>query len=155
MKCSKKPAIPSSPAMLKVSENPATVLNYFSAVGPPKRSLGGAPSSVRGVGWASPLTLPLAGCVEDFHLQVSAPCRAHQKRNRAVGPGFGSAGCDAFTSHGAAGSENGGRGSRPLVHLAPAKCSKERGNMRKRRSNYGASVKILCSRFNGICNLKK
>jgi glycine/D-amino acid oxidase-like deaminating enzyme len=78
-----------------------------------------------------------------------------KKRNRAVGPGFGSAGCDAFTSHGAAGSENGGRGSRPLVHLAPAKCSKERGNMRKRRSNYGASVMILCSRFNGFCNLKK
>jgi hypothetical protein len=25
------------------------------------------------------LTLPLAGCVEDFHLQVSAPCRAHQE----------------------------------------------------------------------------
>src|SRR5262249_6251190 len=25
------------------------------------------------------LTLPLAGCVEDFHLRVSAPCRAHQK----------------------------------------------------------------------------
>ncbi|RYZ51715.1 MAG: hypothetical protein EOP07_20845 [Proteobacteria bacterium] len=24
------------------------------------------------------LTLPLTGCVEDFHLQVSAPCRAHQ-----------------------------------------------------------------------------
>jgi len=24
------------------------------------------------------LTLPLAGCVEDFHLQVSAPCRAHK-----------------------------------------------------------------------------
>ena len=24
------------------------------------------------------LTLPLAGCVEDFHLQVRAPCRAHQ-----------------------------------------------------------------------------
>src|ERR1035441_11013228 len=23
------------------------------------------------------LTLPLAGCVEDFHLPVSAPCRAH------------------------------------------------------------------------------
>src|SRR6185437_6390464 len=23
------------------------------------------------------LTLPLAGCVEDFHLQVNAPCRAH------------------------------------------------------------------------------
>src|SRR5271166_6286260 len=30
---------------------------------------------------AVPLTLPLAGCVEDFHLQVSAPCRAHQKKN--------------------------------------------------------------------------
>src|SRR5438309_6745697 len=30
------------------------------------------------------LTLPLAGCVEDFHLQVSAPCRAHQKKNLAV-----------------------------------------------------------------------
>ena len=28
---------------------------------------------------AAPLTLPLAGCVEDFHLQVSAPCRAHEK----------------------------------------------------------------------------
>ncbi len=26
------------------------------------------------------LTLPLAGCVEDLHLQVSAPCRAHPKR---------------------------------------------------------------------------
>jgi hypothetical protein len=24
------------------------------------------------------LTLPLAGCVEDFHLQVNAPCRAHE-----------------------------------------------------------------------------
>src|SRR5215470_16356501 len=29
------------------------------------------------------LTLPLAGCVEDFHLQVSAPCRAHQGKSRA------------------------------------------------------------------------
>lgn len=28
------------------------------------------------------LTLPLAGCVEDFHLQVRAPCRAHQKKAR-------------------------------------------------------------------------
>ena len=26
------------------------------------------------------LTLPLAGRVEDFHLQVSAPCRAHQRK---------------------------------------------------------------------------
>jgi hypothetical protein len=26
------------------------------------------------------LTLPLAGYVEDLHLQVSAPCRAHQKK---------------------------------------------------------------------------
>jgi hypothetical protein len=26
------------------------------------------------------LTLPLAGCVEDLHLQVSAPCRAHQRK---------------------------------------------------------------------------
>ena len=26
------------------------------------------------------LTLPLAGCVEDSHLQVSAPCRAHQRK---------------------------------------------------------------------------
>ncbi|MGM8935070.1 hypothetical protein ACS8E9_09335, partial [Pseudomonas neustonica] len=26
------------------------------------------------------LTLPLAGRVEDFHLQVSAPCRAHHKK---------------------------------------------------------------------------
>jgi hypothetical protein len=25
------------------------------------------------------LTLPLAGCVEDFHLQVNAPCRAQQQ----------------------------------------------------------------------------
>jgi hypothetical protein len=29
------------------------------------------------------LTLPLAGCVEDLHLLVSAPCRAHQQK-RAV-----------------------------------------------------------------------
>ena len=27
------------------------------------------------------LTLPLAGRVEDFHLQVSAPCRAHQRKS--------------------------------------------------------------------------
>gem|GEM_PF-6527767 len=27
------------------------------------------------------LTLPLAGRVEDFHLQVSAPCRAHQNKS--------------------------------------------------------------------------
>jgi hypothetical protein len=26
------------------------------------------------------LTLPPVGCVEDFHLQVSAPCRAHNKK---------------------------------------------------------------------------
>ncbi len=26
------------------------------------------------------LTLPLAGCVEDFHLQVRAPCRAHKAK---------------------------------------------------------------------------
>src|SRR3989338_7601540 len=32
------------------------------------------------------LTLPLAGRVEDFHLQVSAPCRAHQKKWPADGP---------------------------------------------------------------------
>src|ERR1039458_2863659 len=32
------------------------------------------------------LTLPLAGCVEDFHLPVSAPCRAHQvERSRDGG----------------------------------------------------------------------
>ena len=29
---------------------------------------------------AARLTLPLAGCVEDFHLQVGAPCRAHKKK---------------------------------------------------------------------------
>jgi hypothetical protein len=28
------------------------------------------------------LTVPLAGSVEDFHLQVSAPCRAHPKKRR-------------------------------------------------------------------------
>src|SRR5690606_5655447 len=29
---------------------------------------------------AARLTLPLAGCVEDFHLQVRAPCRAHEEK---------------------------------------------------------------------------
>ena len=29
-----------------------------------------------------PLTLPRVGCVEDFHLQVGAPCRAHQKKEQ-------------------------------------------------------------------------
>ena len=29
---------------------------------------------------AAQLTLPPAGCVQDFHLQVSAPCRAHQRK---------------------------------------------------------------------------
>jgi hypothetical protein len=33
------------------------------------------------------LTLPLAGCVEDFHLQVSAPCRAHHKKPLTIRPG--------------------------------------------------------------------
>src|SRR3989338_6786661 len=32
------------------------------------------------------LTLPLAGRVEDFHLQVSAPCRAHQKKRGQLCP---------------------------------------------------------------------
>jgi hypothetical protein len=27
-------------------------------------------------------TLPLTGCVKDFHLQLSAPCRAHQQEAR-------------------------------------------------------------------------
>ena len=31
------------------------------------------------------LTLPLAGRVEDFHLQVSAPCRAHHKKRPPEG----------------------------------------------------------------------
>src|SRR5208337_4902930 len=33
---------------------------------------------------AVPLTLPLAGCAEDFHLQVSAPCRAHQEKRETT-----------------------------------------------------------------------
>ena len=37
---------------------------------------------------AVPLTLPLAGCVEDFHLQVSAPCRAHKIKKAAVKAAF-------------------------------------------------------------------
>ena len=28
------------------------------------------------------LTLPRVGCVEDFHLLVSAPCRAHKKKGK-------------------------------------------------------------------------
>ncbi len=31
------------------------------------------------------LTLPLVGRVEDFHLQVSAPCRAHRKKTAKRG----------------------------------------------------------------------
>jgi hypothetical protein len=30
------------------------------------------------------LILPLTGCIEDFHLRVFAPCRAHKKKR----PGF-------------------------------------------------------------------
>jgi hypothetical protein len=30
------------------------------------------------------LTLPLAGCVEDFHLQVNVPCRAQQRKRAAA-----------------------------------------------------------------------
>ena len=33
-----------------------------------------------------PLTLPRVGCVEDSHLQVSAPCRAHQKKTAGICP---------------------------------------------------------------------
>jgi hypothetical protein len=33
---------------------------------------------------AVPLTLPLAGRVEDFHLQVSAPCRAHRQEKAGM-----------------------------------------------------------------------
>jgi hypothetical protein len=29
------------------------------------------------------LTVPLAGSVEDFHLRVSAPCRAHQGKKES------------------------------------------------------------------------
>ena len=34
--------------------------------------------------FAVQLTLPFAGCVGDFHPQVSAPCRAHQKKGDIV-----------------------------------------------------------------------
>ena len=37
------------------------------------------------------LTLPLSGCVDDFHLQAGAPCRAHHKK-APPGRGFGSTG---------------------------------------------------------------
>ena len=30
------------------------------------------------------LTLPPAGCIEDLHLQVSAPCRAHNKKGNQL-----------------------------------------------------------------------
>ncbi len=30
------------------------------------------------------LTVPPVGSVEDLHLQVDAPCRAHQKKNRRL-----------------------------------------------------------------------
>ena len=33
------------------------------------------------------LTVPLAGSVEDFHLRVSAPCRAHQKKRALLSSG--------------------------------------------------------------------
>ena len=38
------------------------------------------------------LTIPPAGLVEDFHLQVNAPCRAHQQIGRAEN-------CTAFRKH--------------------------------------------------------
>ncbi len=34
------------------------------------------------------LTLPLFGCVKDFHLQVSAPCQAHARRRCAASSNF-------------------------------------------------------------------
>jgi len=34
------------------------------------------------------LALPLVGRAEDFHLQVSAPCRAHNKKRSFVAPFF-------------------------------------------------------------------
>ena len=37
---------------------------------------------------AAQLTLPLAGWVEDFHLRVGAPCRAHKKKPRPYGRGL-------------------------------------------------------------------
>src|SRR5438874_12675638 len=39
------------------------------------------------------LTLPLAGCVEDFHLQVRAPCQAHNKKAPAAAGALLSAPC--------------------------------------------------------------
>jgi hypothetical protein len=38
------------------------------------------------------LTLPRVGCVEDLHLRVSAPCRAHEKRPATEVAGRGHAG---------------------------------------------------------------
>ena len=34
------------------------------------------------------LTLPPVGCVEDFHLQVDAPCRAHRQKKARQGRAF-------------------------------------------------------------------
>jgi len=49
------------------------------------------------------LTLLLAECVEDFHLQVRAPCRAHQKKRRIVGSAVKS--CESRLALGGAGGE--------------------------------------------------
>ncbi|MEX3611682.1 MAG: hypothetical protein VB124_01210 [Burkholderia sp.] len=38
-------------------------------------------------------TTPLTGCVEDFHLRVSAPCRAHEKSRFPRTGTSGSASC--------------------------------------------------------------
>jgi hypothetical protein len=47
------------------------------------------------------LTLPLVGQVEDFHLQVSAPCRAHQRKGAPGGfrgaPGWAGKGSNQTT----------------------------------------------------------
>ena len=50
---------------------------------------------------AAQLTLPLVGCVEDLHLQVSAPCRAHQEKAPDVSVGgFGLDPGSDLLSHG-------------------------------------------------------
>ena len=101
------------------------------------------------------LTLPLVGRVEDFHIQVSAPCRAHQKQTppvqRAGSGGVrrvrGSAGVTPCrvaarlprqACRGRAGRANRVRGHCPARHRRHTRCgrcSRNRGRNQNRNSH--------------------
>ena len=84
------------------------------------------------------LTLPLAGRVEDFHLQVSAPCRAHQKKGPEIIRALQFGGPNEDRTH----------------DLRIANAALSQLSYRPYVRNYSLSLTAICKCMRGRCTLQ-